>query len=566
VTTLDIDDVVTLTNELEGRLSIDGKVTRSSAPALAANDIRVDSLEFEASTITHLYFEETVSEHRHRTETLKDKAYHDLLAKLSPRAEQEWLSVHLGQSNTDKGVFDPVEKDFKETCATCSGNGRNQCSVCSGAGECTCTACTYGKTDCGACYGRGVRRCDGCYGSGNIRRRFHVRNEPRPNGGWDEVWEERNVICSACGGVGWAGTCYHCRGSGEVNCRICQGTARLQCITCHGSGSLSCIPCKASGERYFTLTMVPRVRETRVFNCPSAPDAFKKLQELDGYLDQPAAKRWQHLTWEQSGARGEYRYRGRAHAASAWLEDKQVVALGNHEKRRWISDAYRETLLLPIAEDIGARSFAELNSYPLGREVLSIVQGNKQPQSMLATYDPHGFLNDGIAQLKTEVTNKLTRGEKWHVAILLVLTLFGTLFSFSLPAGSYVSTFGVNTDTLWFALVAWMPWLAWIGLIILRRATRQRRSQRLFGKPVKTGSKIGVISAVLLVIVQVIGFGLQQTSTISAQARYVCDERIVEAGPCVVQSAAIHFILAPYFLWQGQDIPFGEELRNWQAR
>lgn len=312
--------------------------------------------------------------------------------------------------------------------------------------------------------------------------------------------------------------------------------------------------------------MTPHVHETRTLTCEADPDGFKEFQELAGYLDQPDAQNRQDLTWHQSGAKGEYRYRAQAHAASAWLDDQAVIGLGHHARPHWINNAYQELLLLPVAEDIGTRSYARLDGYPLGQEVLTIVQGSQQPQTLLATYDPKGFLNDGIARLKAEMTIELTRGERWPVAVLLLSTFLATLFSLSQPVWSYVSALGVTKDATWLALVAWIPWVVWIGLAMLRRTLRQRRSLRLLGKSVRTASRIGVVSAMLLVVVQAAGFGLQQTATVSAEARYICGDRFDDPLICTVQSAAIHFFLAPYSLWEGQDIPLENGVHNWQAR
>ncbi len=193
MTTSKTDYVTTLTAELNSRLAKDGQITRSSAPMRAAQDIRAKSLDFEVTTVARLHFEESVIEHRRKTETPKDKAHADLLIKLSPRAQQDWLGLHLRQTKADQGVFDPVEKDFRETCATCSGKGQNQCTNCGGVGERTCTACSYGRISCGACSGCSKRRCDICYGNGSTRQRVHLRNNFKADGGWDEVWEGQNI-------------------------------------------------------------------------------------------------------------------------------------------------------------------------------------------------------------------------------------------------------------------------------------------------------------------------------------------------------------------------------------
>jgi hypothetical protein len=164
------------------------------------------------------------------------------------------------------------------TCQRCWNRRTLTCPKCSGRRKVKCSHCRNGRISCPTtepcprCSGRGRLRCAACSGTGRIEvRKQYTRQETRSyrvpyQAGFDRngdpivryrteyktvnvpYWVTESNLCSSCNGIGWAGPCGFCRGTGRVTCRRCGGRGWYTCPSCGGTAEVTCPSCKGTGR------------------------------------------------------------------------------------------------------------------------------------------------------------------------------------------------------------------------------------------------------------------------------------------------------------------------------
>lgn len=533
-----------LTEALSRILKEDSKITSAPDGEAASGDIKTISIPYSASVECILTYTESVFEHRQANINSKDNVRAGLLEEIANRSQKDWMKPHVDGTTDNCPIFETAAKDFCERCDCCSGKGRSTCTGCSGSGKNSCQSCQSGQIPCNSCGGSGKNTCYACNASGTVRKRVHVRNDFRSDGSWNEVWEERNVTCSLCGGYGRSGTCNTCWGSGKVNCRNCGGSKKVTCGYCFGSGDIKCAPCVASGYRYFTLAIRPKVIEQRSYQSGEQA-AFKSFQALPGFMDRNSLPLRMNLKVEQKGAKGTYTYDTTGVVAIARLNGTAIAWSASESFRPYVKDNYAMALLAPVARDISERAFDRLSNYELGKDIIKVVRGEKwNSQKNLTLYDPTQSLAESINSAQKDIVGIITAGEKFKAWCLIAFAFTLMLLSQTEPAVLLANLAAPTSIALWFSFVTYSPWAGFFWLWFARNRTRRKRAIKILGAEVNVKSKVTRNSAFALLSAQVIAITILATQNITHINAIGCRPE-VSLPQCVYESTAMRYIFAP---------------------